>query len=115
MPTISAARAGLVTPARSTAIWSSPCCADLGLGNAELVDARADDLDRTVHVLLGYLLPLRRLRLEDDLEPSLQVEAERRLPEEGEDDHADDGDENCEESPEVPAHQSFHAPSQLGL
>ena len=115
MPTISAARAGLVTPARSTAIWSSPCSADLWLGDAELVDARPDDLDRALHVLFGHLLPLRRLRLKDELEASLQVEAERGLPEEGEDDHADHGGENREESPEVPAHQSFRAPSRLGL
>jgi hypothetical protein len=49
------------------------------LGDAELVDALAHDLDRAVEILLCDLPTLRRLRLEDDLEPALEVEPEGRL------------------------------------
>jgi hypothetical protein len=49
--------------------------ADLGLGDAELVDAVAHDVDRAVDVLGREHVALRRLRLEDDLEAALEVEA----------------------------------------
>ena len=53
--------------------------ANLGLRDAELVDARAHDRDRPVEVLLRQLAIPRRDRLQRDLEPALEVEAERRL------------------------------------
>ncbi len=73
--------------------------ADLGLGDAELVDAVADDLDRAIEILIRNLTPLRRLGLEDELEPALQVEAERRRAEERED---DDAGQDCDEAGEDP-------------
>ena len=74
------------------------------LGDAELVDALAHDLDRAVEILLRDLPALRRLRLEDDLEPALEVEAERRRAEEREHDDPDDGGQNRGEDEEVAAH-----------
>ena len=49
--------------------------ADLGLGDAELVDAVAHDVDRAVEVLGRELVAARRLRLQHDLEAALEVEA----------------------------------------
>ena len=50
---------------------------DLGLGDAEGVDAVADDLDRAVDVLAGDLGHLRgRPALVDELGAAAQVEAE---------------------------------------
>ncbi len=53
--------------------------ADLGLGNAEPVDAVAQDLDRAVEVGLLQRPVRRRHRLQRHLEPALQIEPERRL------------------------------------
>src|ERR671937_1552118 len=53
--------------------------ADVGLGDAELVDPALHDVLRPVEVVLRQLVALRRDRLQDDLEAALQVEAERRL------------------------------------
>ena len=52
---------------------------DLGLGDTELVDAVTHDRHRPVEILLGQRAPLGRHRLQRDLEPTLQVETERRL------------------------------------
>ena len=49
--------------------------ADLRRGDAELVDAVAHDRDRAVEVGRGQLVAVRRLRLQDDLEAALEVEA----------------------------------------
>ena len=51
--------------------------ADLGLGDAELVDPVPHDRDRAVEVGGRDLVALRRHRLEHDLEAALQVETER--------------------------------------
>ena len=51
---------------------------DLGLRDAELVDAVAHDLDGAVEVFLRELAVRRRNRLQRDLEPALEVQAERR-------------------------------------
>ena len=51
VPTCSIARWAFWTFGRPTWIWSSPSARDLGLGDAERVDALADDLDRAVDVL----------------------------------------------------------------
>ena len=48
---------------------------DLGLGDAELVDAVPHDVLRDRHAARVDLLSLGRNRLEDDLEPALDVEA----------------------------------------
>ena len=74
--------------------------ADLGLGDAELVDPLADDRDRAVEVRVGQLTAGRRLRLQHDLEPALEVEAELRLLVERragdrQQGRADDRDEDC--------------------
>ena len=52
---------------------------DLGLADAELVDAAAHDLDGAVEVFRGERLVRWRDRLQRDLEAALQVEPERRL------------------------------------
>ena len=57
--------------------------ADLGLGDAELVDAAPHDLDRTFEVFLGELAVRRRHGLERHLEATLEVETERRRLVEG--------------------------------
>ena len=51
---------------------------DLGLRDAELVDAVPHDLDGAVEVFLREIAVRRRNRLQRDLEPALEVEAERR-------------------------------------
>ena len=51
---------------------------DLGLRDAELVDAIPHDLDGTVEVLVREIAVRRRNCLQRDLEPALEVEAERR-------------------------------------
>jgi hypothetical protein len=53
--------------------------ADLGLADAELVDAGPHDLHGARHVLVGDLVILRRHGAEHDLEAALKVEAELRL------------------------------------
>ena len=53
--------------------------ADLRLGDAELVDPVAEDLERAVEVGLLQRPVLRRHRLQRHLETALEVEAERRL------------------------------------
>ena len=75
---------------------------DLRLGDAELVDAIAHDVDRAVEVFLRQLAVGRRDRLERDLESALQVEAERRLlvQRRRRDGHQDNGDEGRTEQPE---------------
>ena len=50
--------------------------ADLGLGDAELVDALAHDRDGAVERGRVELLPLGGLRLQHDLEAALEVEPE---------------------------------------
>ena len=52
---------------------------DLGLGDAELVDAAAHDRDRALHARRIAGLALRRHRLEHDLQSTLQVEAQGDL------------------------------------
>ena len=76
--------------------------ADLGLRDAELVDAVPHDLDRALEVLLGELAVRRRNRLQRDLEAALQVEAERRLLVErrARDREQRDADERRDEQPE---------------
>ena len=54
--------------------------AQLGLGHAELVDAAPHDADRPVEILRRQLVTRRRNGLEHNLEPTLEVEPERRLP-----------------------------------
>ncbi len=54
--------------------------ADLRLGHAELVDPVPHDVDRPVQIIRRKRVTLRGIRLEDDFETALQVEAERRLP-----------------------------------
>ena len=81
-----------------------PLLADLRLGDADLVDAVADDLHRPVHVLLRQLLALRRARLEDDLEAALEVEPEGRAPEEPQRDDGEDGADQREKDEDVSAH-----------
>ena len=49
---------------------------DLGLGDAERVDAAPDDLDGAVDGLGGDLAGLRRLPLEHHLDAALEVQAE---------------------------------------
>ena len=53
--------------------------ADLGLGDAELVDAAAHDRDRALHAGGVAGLVLRRDRLQHDLETALEVEPEGDL------------------------------------
>jgi len=53
--------------------------ADLGLGDAELVDAIPHDVDRAVEVVLREIAVRRRNGLESDFEPALEIETERRL------------------------------------
>src|SRR2546421_56371 len=53
--------------------------ANVGLGDAELVDPLADDRHRPFEVARGQMMVLGRHRLLHDLEPALEVEAERRL------------------------------------
>jgi len=72
---------------------------DDGLGDAELVDAVAHDVDRPRHVVRRQDVPARRLRLQDDLEAALQIES---LPELLVDRGArpadkEDADERCHE------------------
>ena len=52
--------------------------ADLGLGDAELVDAVPHDVHRAIEVLVGEGLTLGRSGFQHDLEPALEIEAERR-------------------------------------
>ena len=52
---------------------------DLGLRDAEPVDAVAEDLDRAVEVGLLQRAVRRRNRLQRHLEPALEIEPERRL------------------------------------
>ena len=75
---------------------------DLGLRDAELVDAVAHDLDRAVEVFLGEVAVRRRNRLQRDLEPALEVEAERRrlVQRRAGDREQRDADERCDEQPE---------------
>ena len=51
---------------------------DLGLGDAEAVDAAPHDLDGAVEVLVCQFPIGWRNRLQRDLEPSLEIEPERR-------------------------------------
>ena len=77
---------------------------DDGLGNAELVDAVPHDLDRAVEIVLRDLPPLRRLRLEDDLEAALEIEAQGRRAEERQHDDPGDGGQDRGEDEQVAAH-----------
>ena len=52
---------------------------DLGLGHAELVDPVPHDVDRPGQVFGRERVTFRRIRLEDDFEAALEVEAEGRL------------------------------------
>ena len=80
VPICSIARSALETFGRPTSIWSLADPGDLGLGDAERVDALADDLDRAVDVLGGDLGDLRRrAALVDELGAAPQVEAEHGL------------------------------------
>ena len=88
---ISRRAAGIVDAGELDDDLVRPWRRDHRLGDAELVDAVPHDLDRAVEIVLRDLLPLRRLRLEDDLEAALQVEAERRRAEERERDDPGDG------------------------
>ena len=101
---ISAARAGIVDACELNRDLIGSLARDDGLGDAELVDALAHDLDRAVEILLRDLPALRRLRLEDDLEPALEVEAEGRRAEQRQDDDPGDGGQNRGEDEEVAAH-----------
>jgi hypothetical protein len=53
--------------------------ADLGLRDSELVDPLPHNVDRPGDVVRGQLVVLGRNRLQDDLETSLEIEAERGL------------------------------------
>ena len=75
---IAAAAAGSLIPGQLDRDLVVALRPDLGLGDAEPVDAVAHDLDGAVEVLLGQLPVARRNRLQRHLEPALQVEAERR-------------------------------------
>ncbi len=78
--------------------------ADLGLGDAEPVDAAPHDLDGPVEVFLRQLAVRRRDRLQRDFEPTLEIEPERRLLPDGraghgEEHHADErGDEKSDDN-----------------
>ncbi len=76
------------------------------LGDADLVDALPHDLDRAVEILLGNLPALRRFRLEDDLEPALQVEAQGRRAEERQHDDPGHGGQDRGDDEQVAAHSS---------
>ena len=52
--------------------------ADLGLGDAELVDAVPHDVHRAIEVLVGERVALGRNGFQHHLEPALEIEAERR-------------------------------------
>ena len=76
VPTCSIARWAFWTFGRPTSIWSCADPRDLGLGDAERVDALADDLDRAVDVLgvdVGVCGVGRRLV--DELGPALRGRA----------------------------------------
>ena len=66
--------------------------ADLRRRDAELVDAVPHDRDRAVEVARLELVPLRRLRLEHDLEAALQVEALLHAPVERRAGHGQEAD-----------------------
>ena len=103
VPTCSIARWALVTSGRLTEIWSAEP-RDFGLGDAELVDPLADDLDRAVDVAAADFFDLAgRRALVDELDAALQVEAELGLL--VGDDHARDDDqpEHEEQYEELPA------------
>ncbi len=74
------------------------------LGDADLVDALPHDLDRAVEIVLRDLPTLRRLRLEDDLEPALQVEAQGRRAEERQHDDPGHGGQDRGENDQVATH-----------
>ena len=80
VPTCSRARSAFWTSGRPTEIWSRAGALDLGLRDAERVDALAHRLDRVVDRLrrdLGHLR--RRLALVDELDAALEVEPELRV------------------------------------
>ena len=56
-------------------IWSLPCFVMIGSATPSLSTRFAHDRDRAVEVVGRQLVALRRLRLQDDLEAALQVEA----------------------------------------
>ena len=96
--------------------------ADLGLGDAEGVDALAHDRDRRVQVVRGELVALRRHRLEDDLEPALEVEAlvERPVPRRARDTDEGNADERQHEQADqrqvgAPRRQAQDRLAWLGL
>ncbi len=86
---------------------------DLGLGDAELVDPLADDLDRAFDVGAGHFLDLPgRRALVDQLDPALEVEAEAgRLA--GDDEAGDDDQAEDEEQDEQVFAPGPHAQPQL--
>ena len=78
--------------------------ADLRLGDTDLVDAIPDDLHGPVEVIRRQLLPGLGTRLEHDLQPALQVEAEGRRAEKAERDDRRHGTEEDEQDEEIAAH-----------
>ena len=78
LPMIFAAAAGILDAGQLDRDLVVALRADLGLGDAEPVDAVAHDRDRAVEVLLRQLAVARRHRLLRHLEAALEVEAERR-------------------------------------
>ena len=97
---ISAAASGILDAGKLDDDLVVALRADLGLRDAELVDAVPHDLDRALEVLFGQVAVRRGNRLQRDLEPALQVEAERRRLVEGrsrdhEQRHGDEG--RCEQ------------------
>ena len=88
--------------------------ADLGLGDAELVDAVAHDVDRAVMSSAVSLWPARRLRLEHDLEAALEVEAlaQRLVDRRARDREQRDADERRDEQPDRGSDESGATPSE---
>ena len=88
-------------------IWSSPCRRISGSETPSLsTRSRMISTERSRSASVSSCPALRRLRLEHDLEAALEVEAERRRPEEREHDDAGDGAEEGDQDEEVPAHAS---------
>ena len=102
VPMISAAACGILDAGKLDDDLVVALRPDLGLRDAELVDAVPHDLDRAVEVLVRELAVRRRNCLQRDLEPALEVEAERRrlVERRSRDREQRDADERRDEQPD---------------